>query len=168
MNSRPNSGVEPRNASARTRLNVFERVDEMGKYLGQRLEELKGQPEVEADLRRTLGMVYRDLAIYTNAEAMLQRSLKLREKAHGSDSLDVSDVVFHLSEVYRLEGRNEKAERGFRRALEIRRQLLPGDNLQVAESLFGLAEIARRDKSRLGESEALHREALRRPAGMRR
>jgi tetratricopeptide (TPR) repeat protein len=126
----------------------------------QRLEELKGQPEVEADLRATVGQVYRDLSDYTQAETMLRRALELRRQLHGEQSLDTADAYFLLSDVLRLQGRDALAENGFRQALEIRRKQLGNKNAGTAASLYGLAEVVRRRHERLSEAEGYYREAL--------
>jgi hypothetical protein len=42
--------------------------------------ELKGQPEVEGDLRATLGEVYRALSEYGQAEAMHRQALAIARK----------------------------------------------------------------------------------------
>lgn len=128
----------------------------------QRLDEgLAGQPEVEADLRHTLGVVYRDIGDYAKAAPMLEKAYSLRKKRLGEDNIDTVNSLYFLADVYRLQGRDAKAESAFRKVLEARRKLLGNDSPDTAASLYGLAEETRRTRERLPEAEAEYREALR-------
>jgi eukaryotic-like serine/threonine-protein kinase len=127
---------------------------------GRLSKELAGQAAVEADLRETLGVVYRDLGEYVSAEAMLQKSLAMRKKLHGEEHCAVASAQHNLAEVFRLQSKNDEARAGFQQALALRRKLLGNEHREVADSLFGLAEVLRRQSDALAEAEAAHREAL--------
>lgn len=123
-------------------------------------DQLADQPELQAELRETLGAVYLDLGEYPTAEAMLARALAIRQALSEADDLDVARLRGRLGEVYRWQGRNEEAEAMYKESLRVRRELLGSSHPTFAEALSGLAYTVRRDKSRLREAEVLEREAL--------
>jgi len=122
--------------------------------------ELAGQPEVEADLRDTLGTVYSGLSEYGRAAAMLERALALRREIHGSNHVQVARALHHLADVYRFQTRDREAEAGLREALAMRRNLLGNEHAEVAASLHTLADLLRREGTTRKEAEQMHREAL--------
>ena len=125
----------------------------------QRLDTLKAQPEVEADLRLTLGGVYRDLGDYPKAEAMLQQALAIRKKLHGEKSLPVASVLDQLGQVLHRMGKSGEAEADYRQALAIREELAGHESLDVASSLTHLGSLLRNVNKR-DEAEAKLREGL--------
>ncbi len=124
--------------------------------------DLTNQPEVAADLRETLGVVYCDIGLYPNAQAMLEESLRLRKKLHGDHHLSVASVLHNLGEVFRALRANAESEANYREALAIRRKLSGNEHADVAGSLFGLGSVLFRKETApaLSEAEAAHREAL--------
>jgi len=125
----------------------------------QRLDELKGQPEVEADLCATLGNVYSDIGEYTNAAAMLQEALTLRKKLHGGNHPETANSLNDLAELLYRQGKWQGAEAMHRAALAMRQQLFGSEHLDIAASLSNLGEALRR-QGKLSAAEPLHREAL--------
>jgi len=125
----------------------------------QRLNGLKGQPEVEADLRATLGNVYRDLGLYTNAEAMLKGCVDLRQKVYGKEHPEVASALNDLAETYYRNDRVNEAEKLHRKALAIRKKIFGTNNADVATSLNNLGEVFRK-KHRYTDAEAMFRETL--------
>ena len=71
------NGVSPRVAVGRDTKLLREIVDETAQRLDN---ELKDHPEVELELRRTIGRVYYDLGEYRLAEIMHRKALALRKK----------------------------------------------------------------------------------------
>ena len=124
-----------------------------------RLDEWKGRPAVEADLRTTLGKVYSDLAEYTNAAAMHRQALALRKQLLGDEHPDVADSLSNLAGVLSLHGRTTEAESLYGEALAMRRELLGNDHPGVAEILIDLSLLFR-NASRLVEAENAAREAV--------
>jgi serine/threonine protein kinase len=146
-------GVGPSVALGRDTMLLREISDQTAQRIGH---DLTNQPAVEADLRETLGVVYRDLADYTNAEAMIRASLALRTKL--AEPLSIAASLQNLGEVYRLQWKNGEAATAYREALETRQKF--GEPLEVASSMYGLAEVLRRAGSTHLEAEKLHRDAL--------
>jgi serine/threonine protein kinase/tetratricopeptide (TPR) repeat protein len=123
------------------------------------VQDLKGQPEVEAELRNTIGTVYRELGDYDKAWAMHSQALAIQHKLVGMESPQVATSLHNLARVLREQGKLAEAETAFREALAMRRKLLGNDHPDVAwclNSLGSLLSINLKD----GEPEALLREAI--------
>jgi hypothetical protein len=131
-------GVGPEVARGRDTKLLREILDKTAERVGK---ELKNQPELEADLRATLGHVYGDLGDYTNAAAMHQRALDIRKQLHGDEHPDVANSLSDLAAVLRGEGRLEEAEITCRNALAMRRRLLSSGHRDIAHSLNILAVV---------------------------
>jgi tetratricopeptide (TPR) repeat protein len=145
--------VGPSVALGRDTVLLREILDQTAQRIGR---ELTNQPAVEADLRETLGGVYRDLADYTNAEAMLQTLLTLRRNLR--EPLAVAASLQGLGEVYKRQFKIEDGATAFRDALEIRKKF--GKPLDVAASMYGLAEVLRLSGATWSNAMKLHGDAL--------
>jgi tetratricopeptide (TPR) repeat protein len=75
---------------------------------------------------------------YSDAESLLQRSLAIRERALGSEHLDVAISVNNLAGFYEITGQYLKAEPLYKRAVLIRENVLGPDHPDLANSLNGL------------------------------
>jgi eukaryotic-like serine/threonine-protein kinase len=120
--------------------------------------ELAGDPETQAALLDAVGQVYRNLALFPQAEAALVRSVTLRRAVHGSDSPEVADSLHNLALLSFQRNDYRAAEARFREALTLRRRhaAAPGkiaDTLQALGTSLGDAGNDR-------EAEPLLREAL--------
>ncbi|MCI0462621.1 MAG: serine/threonine-protein kinase, partial [Gemmataceae bacterium] len=96
--------------------------------------DLRDQPDVEAELRTTLGQAYLGRN-YGKAEKQFQRALQLRKERNGPEHKLVAELLTHLAWVH-LDGRHSpsKAEKLTRQALAILRK--GGDRDEVlAETL---------------------------------
>ncbi len=151
------AAVGPEVASGRDTTLLREILDNTAHRLD---EDLTGQPEVEADLRQTLGVVYRDIGDYAKAAPMLEKAYSLRKKQLGDGNIDTVNSLYFMADVYRLQGRDAKAESSFHKVLDARRKLLGNSSPDTAAALYGLAEETRRTRERLPEAEAEYREAL--------
>ena len=150
-------GVGPATALGRDTTMLREIMEQTA----QRLNDLKANSTVEADLRTTLGKVYSDLGEYTNAAAMHREALTLRKNALGNAHPDIADSLNDLAEVLYRQGDGVAAEATHREALAMRKKLFGNENATVAESLNNLAEALRRQgQARYGEAENLFHEAL--------
>jgi eukaryotic-like serine/threonine-protein kinase len=125
----------------------------------QRVEsELSGDPETQSALFNAVSQVYRNLALYDDAEKWLRRTLALRTQVYGPSSLQVAETE-HDTGLLQLErGRYSDAEQHFRRALEVRRQHGAAPAL-VAASLEGVGETLS-EAGKPADAEGLLREAL--------
>ncbi len=149
-------GVGPAVALGRDTTMLREILDQTAK----RIEELKGHPAIEAELRTTIGEVYFHIGEYARCEEMNRTALALRRELHGTDEhLDVADSIHRLGWALFQFEKHDEAAALFRQALDIRRRLLPEDHPSVADSLYGLARMLSY-KPTLEEAERLHLQAL--------
>ncbi len=121
--------------------------------------ELGGHPLVAADLHQTLGTTYRNLALYTQAEAQLRRSLELRSRHLGpGDSLTVTTLLLlgalqeETSDLPASEATYRMAHRQARLAHGDRHPLTARSAMHVATALQAKGEA--------DSAEAVYREVL--------
>jgi tetratricopeptide (TPR) repeat protein len=131
-------GAEPSVALGRDTTMMKEIVDRTAKQIGP---DLQDQPQVEAELRCTLGEVYQELGQYSAAEAMLQRALQLYEPMLGPEDLTLAQCLSDLSRPLSDQGKGQQAEQLQLRALGIRTRVLGENTTNVAESLQYLGLI---------------------------
>ncbi|MBI2927181.1 MAG: serine/threonine protein kinase [Verrucomicrobia bacterium] len=122
-------------------------------------KDLKDQAEVEAELRETIGRVYRGLSQWAKAEAMHRRALSLRKKLFGSEHPAVAESLVSVAYSLFRQGNYTEAEALHREALAMNRKLLGEENLAVAGSLAGLGR-ALGAQGKVAEAETLIHEAL--------
>jgi serine/threonine-protein kinase len=103
-------------------------------------EELVEQPEIQSKLMNTMGSVYLKMGLYKESRPLLQKSLLLREKIFGKDSLEVAETLNEIQTIETLEGNFKESESINRRALEIRESKLGKENELVAQSFNNLGE----------------------------
>jgi len=125
-------------------------------------KELKDQPEVEADLRLTIGASYLDLGDFAKAEKMHREALRLRKLLFGGEDPSVADSLQHLATVLMADHADEheaEAEAVIREALSIRKKLFGETNLDVTESLITLGALLS-GRGEQAEAETMQRQAL--------
>jgi len=121
--------------------------------------DLKGQPDVQADLLFTIGVTYANLGDARKAEALLRNALRLYKSLYGEEHPRVADSLHHLGEALMMHGLGPDAEAMIREAYAIRKKLFGERHLDVAESLL-LVGVIERESGNLPEAEAMHRKAL--------
>ena len=149
-------GVGPGVALGRDTTLLREILD---KTLARVTNDLKDQPEVQAEICNTLGEVYRALGQSGKAEQLHRSARSLLDLKRGAKRRDVAVSLNDLALVLRDQGKFPEAEALQREALDLRRKLHGNEHAEVAESLNNLALVLR-SESRLTEAEKLHREAL--------
>ena len=149
-------GVGPSVALGRDTTLLREILDKTAERVGK---ELKDQPEVEADLRWTLGEVYRTLGRYPQAEAMHREALALRKRCLAGDDPKIAWSLEYLALVLQGQGKLAEAETLQREALAFRRRILGPDDVQIAASLSDLSAVLYA-RDQLVEAEDLQRQAL--------
>lgn len=121
--------------------------------------ELKDQPEVQATLMDTIGMVYSNIGLYDRAAPLLEGALETRRQVLGDDHLDVARTMTNLVQLLGKIGDFERAESLTREALAIRRKHHGAEHAEIAESLNDLAFFSRA-RGDVETAEALYRETL--------
>lgn len=120
---------------------------------------LRDEPEVEADVRMTLGTTYRELGYLDQAETHLTAALEIRHRLFGDPHPSVAETLNAQGLLAKTMGRYDQAERLYRRALDMRRSLLGEDHADVAETMNNLGVLLKR-KGQWDKAAELHRAAL--------
>jgi tetratricopeptide (TPR) repeat protein len=149
-------GVGPSVALGRDTTLLREILDKTAGRVGR---ELKDQPDVEAELRDTLGEIYRELSHYEEAETMHRQALAIRRKLWGDEHPAVASSLSNLGLVLWSRGKLAEAEAVERKSLEIRRKLFGPEHPAVATSLNNLALVLK-DQGKLPEAESAFRQTL--------
>jgi tetratricopeptide (TPR) repeat protein len=131
-------------------------LDETAERIGK---DLADQPEVQMQLRNTIGFVFGQLDRLDAAEKMYRSSLDLTRKLGGNEHPEVAGALHNLSELLRFRGRWREAEVAERQALAINQKLFGSQNPAVGDSLNNLALVLT-DMGQLDEAEMLFCEAL--------
>jgi len=121
--------------------------------------ELSDQPELQAEVFDTVGVVYRNLGLYEQAERYLTSALELRQGLLPERHPDLAESLNHLAKALHDQGRYDEAERLYQASLESSRALAPQGDAAVAQNLNDLAML-RRDQGDYQAAEASAREAL--------
>jgi serine/threonine protein kinase/Tfp pilus assembly protein PilF len=123
------------------------------------LGKLAGQPEVEADLRQTLGAAYFNLGEYTSAEEMFRRELALRQSFLGPEHQLIARSLNDLGAVLLRQNKLAEAEARIREALAMQNRLPVREPAEIAASISNLGVILAQ-RGQYNEAEAKIREAL--------
>jgi tetratricopeptide (TPR) repeat protein len=150
------NGVGPSVARGRDTTMLREILDKTAGRVGTGLKE---QPEVEAELRSTIGEVYNALGQYAKAEEMHRSALALRQALWGNMNINVADSLDSLAWALLNQGKTVEAEPLFQEALTIRTNLLGHEHVLVAASFYNLGEL-RYWQGSSEEAEHLFRQSL--------
>ncbi len=117
------------------------------------------QPEVELELRVTLGKLFNILGEYDRAEAIHRETLPRIRALRGNDPEQLADLLRDFAEVLNARDKGKEAEGLAREALAIGRQLHGEEHDDVAAALHLLAD-ALKVQSKYAEAEKLQLQAL--------
>jgi sulfonate transport system substrate-binding protein len=134
------AGVRQENARGSDTSLLQAIVDETEEQLGR---ELKGQPEVEADLRETLGQVYLDIGQFASAALMHETALNLRRQVFGPAHFKVGDSLHFLGDALARQRKYAEAETALRAAIALRNNLPGSKPASVDESRAVLNRVLR-------------------------
>ena len=122
--------------------------------------ELANQPEVEADIRGTIGKTYLLVGDAKSAKAQLQTALSIRRRLHGENDETVAETIQLLAECAGKLGHREQAEAWARQALKMRQTQLDQDDLKVAEAQQTLGWILSELVGNHAEAATLYRQSV--------
>ncbi len=122
--------------------------------------ELADQPDVQAAVMDAIGEVDRSLGRYDAAQPLLERSLALRRRIHGPQSLEVAESLDHLSKLAADRLHLDAAEKLLRQSLAMRRRLLGDGDVEVATTLNQLGELLLQKGAPAAEIERIQQKAL--------
>jgi tetratricopeptide (TPR) repeat protein/transcriptional regulator with XRE-family HTH domain len=106
-----------------------------------------------------LGWYLRERAQHPDSEALLRRSLAIRESLFGPDHLLTATSVANLARLTSDAGRYEEAATLYRRALGAHESVPDRADVETADALGGLASVYSQ-QGKLSDAEALYRRAL--------
>ncbi len=150
------NGVGPSKARGRDTEMLREILDDTARSVGT---DLKQEPEVEAEVRNTLGDVYLALGEHEKAETMIEAALAIRRKVLGNRHPDVAASLNSVGNVLSARGQLTNAETAYREALEIRKKSFGAESAEVATILNDLGAVLEL-QFRLSEAEDTERRAL--------
>ena len=149
-------GVSPWVAKGRDTTVLQEVLDKTAERVGNSFAK---EPEVELELRNTIGEIYRQLGQAKNAEAVLNAAPDIARKLWGNESLEVADSLQNLALALGDQGKQAEAETVLREVLTLRRKLLGNEHPAVATAIHDLAN-ALYCEGKKDEGEAMQRHAL--------
>jgi eukaryotic-like serine/threonine-protein kinase len=120
---------------------------------------LSDEPEIEADLRTTIGTTFHALGHYASAEPHLRAALDIRRKHYGDAHPEVARSLESLAQVLGVQGRHAEAEPMIYESLKILRQAHGERHVEVASVMQGLG-AALRSQAKYDQAEPMYREAL--------
>jgi tetratricopeptide (TPR) repeat protein len=106
-----------------------------------------------------LGISLHQITEYAEAEPLLERALKIREKELGENHPSTSTSLINLAMLYYAEQKPAEAEPLLERALEIREKSLGKGNPSLAATLQELAAVYQ-SRGKYGEAESCLRRAI--------
>jgi eukaryotic-like serine/threonine-protein kinase len=124
-----------------------------------RLDTLRNQPDVRAEMLGVIGWVFNMVGRYDRARPLLEEALAIKRQRHREDHEDVAENLMWLGEVLRARGEDTAAESALREALAIRRRLFGTRHFLIARSLNSLGFL-QRNRGDFIEAERTYREAL--------
>ena len=143
--NRPDSDLKVRTALDRAAARIAGRFD--------------SQPLVEADIRNTIALTYKQLGIYPEAQRQYERVRELRQRVLGADHRDTLRSMHALASVYTAQGKYALAEALMLQALRGERRVLGENSVDAHITAGGLASIYLLE-GRLAEAEPLTVEAV--------
>lgn len=138
-------------------MTVREVIDQAAKRLDA--GSLKDQPQVEAEVRQTLGDAYLSLGLAAQAEPQIRKTIELRRATLGEDSVGYAEALNSLAFLLDDEAKFEEAEKYYREVVARFEKMGAKEPFNLATAKNNLATLLRRT-NRLDEAAALWRESL--------
>jgi len=127
------------NVSPTPDLTVRAALDRAAQRIGGRFE---SKPEIEAGIRQTIGVAYKDLGVYSDARQQLERALALRKQALGPRDPDTLTTMSDLGTVYARMGDATAAEQLLTTAVDGFRAVRGENDRSTLAALNDLAVLA--------------------------
>ncbi|MFB6230545.1 MAG: tetratricopeptide repeat protein [Salinibacter sp.] len=125
----------------------------------RRIDQLEGQPAVQARMLQLLGNAYRERAKYSKAAGLLGRSLAIRDSIHGSAHKHVANTIEEIAHLRQKQGRYRKADSLWQAALARHRELFGPRSPKLWEPLNNLGIVAER-RGQVERADSLYRAAF--------
>lgn len=118
--------------------------------------DMKGRPEVEAPLRKTLGWTYLELGLYDLAKSELKAAIELQTKVLGPDHLETLDTINAMGRLEYKLGHYAEAGAIHRRVLEQETLMQGAEHPTTLWTMYNLAKALDR-QSNFEEAEKVYR-----------
>ncbi|MCC6928074.1 MAG: tetratricopeptide repeat protein, partial [Gemmatimonadaceae bacterium] len=126
----------------------------VAQVLSQAAKDIEGQhlaPEVEAQIRHTIGQTYTELALYDSARVHVERAVALRETEYGELDQRTSMSLSYLAALEEARGNLAEAEAIARRIVDIQSRIAPRANAELATAYDNLGRYIE-NQGRLDEA----------------
>ena len=117
------------------------------------------QPEVEAEIRQTIGQTYYDLGLYPEGRKQLEQALLLRRRVLGPDNPKTIETMLSLGLTALMQDKYAEAEEIDNRALEISRRVLGPENPVTLKCTSAVVKLYLA-QHKAAQTEALAKQAL--------
>jgi serine/threonine-protein kinase len=104
-------------------------------------QSLNAEPEVQAELYQTLGVIYQKLGKFDRADSLLGTALDQRRKLYGPDNRFVAESLTSVALLRANQAKFEQAEQFARDGLDMSKRHLPPTHPAVAKATFALGKI---------------------------
>ncbi|HEV2847076.1 MAG TPA: serine/threonine-protein kinase [Thermoanaerobaculia bacterium] len=104
-------------------------------------KDLASEPELQADMMNLMGDVYRELALYEEGRALLERSVAIRRRIPGDGGLGLAASLHNLARMMEEQGDHAPARRLYEEALALRERALSPDHPDLGRTFFGLGRV---------------------------
>jgi len=115
--------------------------------------------ELQAQMSRTMGNVYFNLGLYTQAQSLEQHAREILQRTLGPDNPETMRATAGLARIYERQGRYGEAEALQREALDAQRRVLGPQHKDTLNSMNNLA-VELDSEGHFAEAEKLARETL--------
>lgn len=122
-------------------------------------QELNSQPAVEASVRHTLGVTYRELGNIEQANAQLNEALNLQGQIYNPPNAELAETQTELAKTEQLQGNYQAADSLFNLAFAAEVELFGRESTTVAAKLGDLGSL-QWEMGNFEEAESLLRESL--------
>ncbi|MCP3979631.1 MAG: serine/threonine protein kinase [bacterium] len=118
--------------------------------------DLADQPELQARLMDTMGVVYQQLGLYDDAEPLMEQAVSVRREHLDADHPDMLASMNHIGALYFHQGRYDEAETVCRDTLERQRRVLGDEHVETLRTMNVLANI-HQNRGRYSEAQPIYR-----------
>jgi serine/threonine-protein kinase len=130
----------------------------------QEAQSLSAEPEMQAELYQTLGVIYQKLGKLDRADSLLGMALQQRKKLYGPDHRFVAESLTASALLRANQAKYEEAEKFARDGLEMSKRHLSASHPSVARATFALGKVLE-DRGKYDQSFPVLEEAVRLQSG---
>jgi non-specific serine/threonine protein kinase/serine/threonine-protein kinase len=120
---------------------------------------LSKDPVLQAQMMQTMGDVYTDLGLYSQAQSLLTRAVDIRRRVLGPQNPDTLTSMGGLGQNLQVQDRYPEAEKLDRETLGAQRRVMGPEHPDTLRSMYNLGIILEIE-GRWADAEKLHRETL--------